>query len=645
VTVIALNRLGRSEGATLVHRLAGNLGALPPDVVDEIVERTDGVPLFVEELTKAVVEAGADRGYASISAVPSSSLAVPATLHASLLGRLDRLGPSAKNVAQVGAAIVRDFSHELLAAAVLLAEPELQDALRRLVEAGLVFQRGMPPMAEYLFKHALVQDTAYSTLLRGPRQALHQRIAEALEQRFPDSVETRPEILAHHYGEAALAELSVVYWGRAGRSSAARSAMAEAAAQFRKGLDQLALLPDTLERQRRELEFWSGLAAVLNAVKGFAAPETGHAYARARELWEQLGSPSEFLQIPYGQSIFHTIRGEFDLARCLDEHLLRLSRQHNDVIGLDLGHQSSGFNLMLAGRFARSRSHLEQALALYDPVFQPSLVDQAGDDPHINSQTFLGIVLFCLGFPDQALAETKAAIAEALRMGHLPSLALSLTYGARLHSLVGGNGALDGCTDQLGALAAEQGFPHWRALGAIYRGWAEVYSGNTAEGISLLSSGSSAYRSTGAEAWVPYHIALLAGACEIVGQVEEALTLLDEALQIVERTGERWFAAELNRHKGQLLLKQANPEAAEELYRKALSIAREQEAKLWELRATVSLARLRRDQGRHAEAGDLLAPVYGWFTEGFDTPDLKEAKALLDIWRRGACELPPPNPQ
>jgi predicted ATPase len=244
VTVIALNRLGRSEGATLVHRLAGNLGALPPDVVDEIVERTDGVPLFVEELTKAVVEAGADRGHVSISAVPASSVAVPATLHASLLGRLDRLGPSAKNAAQAGAAIGRDFSYELLAAAAPLAEPELQEALRRLVEAGLVFQRGAPPTAEYLFKHALVHDTAYSTLLRGPRQALHRRIAEALEQRFPDFVETRPEILAHHYGEAAIADKAITYWHLAGKSSVAKSAVREATAQLRRGLGLLEGLPE-----------------------------------------------------------------------------------------------------------------------------------------------------------------------------------------------------------------------------------------------------------------------------------------------------------------------------------------------------------------------------------------------------------------
>ena len=284
VTVIALNRLGRNDGARLVHRLAGNLGALPRDVVDEIVERTDGVPLFVEELTKAVVEAGADRGNVPISAVPPSSLAVPATLHASLLGRLDRLGPAARNVAQVGATIGRDFSYELLAAAVQLAEPELQEALRRLVEAGLVFQRGVPPAAEYLFKHALVQDTAYSTLLRGPRQALHRGIAEALEQRFPDFVETRPEIVAHHYGEAAMADKAIAYWHQAGKLSVAKSAVREAIAQLRRGLSLLDGLPETRERKQLELDIQVTLAAALMAGKGYADPEVAAALERANRL-------------------------------------------------------------------------------------------------------------------------------------------------------------------------------------------------------------------------------------------------------------------------------------------------------------------------------------------------------------------------
>jgi predicted ATPase len=242
----------------------------------------------------------------------------------------------------------------------------------------------------------------------------------------------------------------------------------------------------------------------------------------------------------------------------------------------------------------------------------------------------LGIVLFCLGYPDQGLARGNAAIAEARRLAHPPSLAASLTLGTRLLSLVGDNAALNEQADELVAVAAEQGFPYWRAQGTIYRGWVTVKNGDLTEGIPLLRSGPVASRATGAELFVPHYVALLAEACEIAGQVEEGLTLSDEALQIVERTGERWFAAELNRHKGQLLLRQGHSAAAEELYRKALDIAEEQGAKLWELRAAVSLARLRRDQGRPAEARDLLAPVYGWFTEGFDTPDLQEAKALLE---------------
>jgi predicted ATPase len=368
----------------------------------------------------------------------------------------------------------------------------------------------------------------------------------------------------------------------------------------------------------------------LLAVKGFAAPETGQAYAQARELWELLGSPSEFLQVPFGQSLYHTARGELDLARRLDEDLLRLSAQRNDPAGLVLGHHSSGRTLMFAGRFASSRSHLEEALALYDPTSHGALVHQVGFHPQAVPQAYLGIVLFCLGFPNWALVPTGAAIAEARRLAHPPSVAASLNMGARLLSLAGDYAALGEWADQLVNVATEQGFAHWRAEGTIYRGWVTVKQGDVTEGISLLRSGSATYRATGAEMWTPHHTSFLAKAYEIAGQVDAAVSQLDKALQIVERTGERWLEAELYRHKGQLLLRQGNTEVAEELYRKALSIAEKQEAKLWELRAAVSLARLRRDQGRRTEARDLLAPIYNWFTEGFDTADLKEAKALLD---------------
>jgi predicted ATPase len=488
----------------------------------------------------------------------------------------------------------------------------------------------MPPDAVYSFKHALVQDAAHGSLLRSTRQRLHAQIAGALETHFPELTDTQPELFAQHYAEAGLLENSVAYWGKAGRRSTTRSAMAEAVAQFRKGLDQLALLPVSPEHQQQELEFHSAVGAALQAVKGLAAPEAGEAYARARILWEQLGSPSEFLRVPYGQSIYHMNRGELDLAQRLGEDLLRLSGQRNDPAGLVLGHLSFARTLMLSGRFASSRSHLGEVLALYDPISHRSLVQQVLLDPQVFSQASLGIVLFCLGYPDQALAQSNAAIVEARRVAHLPSLTVTLAWAALLLSLVGENAALGERVDQLVAVAAEQGLLLWRAHGTILCGCVKVKNGDVAEGISLLRDGSAAYRATGAETWMPSYIAFLARAYEIAGQMEDALTHLDDALQIVERTGERWLEAELHRQRGQLLLQQGNPEAAEQLYRKALSIAREQEAKLWELRAAVSLARLRRDQDRHAEARDLLAPIYGWFTEGFDTPDLKDAKALLD---------------
>ncbi len=619
VTMLALSRLDRRDRAALVEHIAGDK-ALPDEVITQIADRTDGVPLFVEELTKSVLESG----------VPL--VGIPATLHDSLMARLDRLA-SVRRVAQIGSAIGREFPYALLHAVSRLPEAELQDALTRLVASELVFQRGIPPEAVYSFKHALVQDAAHGSLLRSSRQQLHAQIAEALEARSPELMDSQPELFAQHYAEAGLVEKSIACWGKAGRRSAARSAMAEAAAQFQKGLDQLKLLPDTPERKRQELELHSALGAVLIAVKGFAAPETGHVYARAQELWEKLGSPTEFLHLPFGQSFYHVVRGELDRAQRFDENLLRLSHQRNDSSGLVLGHHSSGRTLFYRGRFASSRSHQEEALALYDPISHRSLVGQAGFSPHVGVLGYLALALFCLGFPDQALARSGAAIAEARRLAHPPSLAVSLALGARLFSLVGDNAASDERADQLVAVTTEQGFPHWGAAGDIFRGWAKAKNSDLTEAIALLRSGSTAFRATGAEVWMPQHTALLARAYEIAGQIDEAVTLLDDALQIVERTGERWLEAELYRHKGQLLLRQGHSEAAEELYRKALSIAGEQEAKLWELRAAASLARLRRDQGRHTEARDLLAPVYGWFTEGFDTPDLKEAKALLDELR------------
>jgi tetratricopeptide (TPR) repeat protein len=616
VSMVALNRLDRRDRTTLVEQIA-NGKALPDEVVAQIADRTDGVPLFVEELTKSVLESGAPL------------VGIPTTLHDSLMARLDRLA-SVRRVAQIGAAIGRDFSYELLHAVSRLSDDQLQAALARLVASELVFQRGTPPDAIYSFKHGLVQDAAHGSLLRSTRQQLHAQIAEALETHFPEMMDSQPELIAQHYAEAELVEKSVAYWGKAGRKSVALSAMVEAAAQLQKGLDQLALLPDSPERKRQDLELRSSLGWALVAVRGEAAPESGQNFARARELWEELDSPSEFLGIPFAQSIHHTTRGELDLALRLTDDLLRLSRQRNDFAGLVLGHFSAGRTLMLAGRFASCRLHLEEVLTLDDRFSHRALGLQMGIHPHVGSRGYLGMALLCLGFPDQALTQGDTSIAVARRLAHPLSLAAGLVISTRMLALLGDNAALRKRADELVAVAAEQGFSQWRADGMIHRGWIKVKNGDVAEGLSLLRSGSTAFRATGAVMYMPYHMALLARGCEIARQYEEASALLDDAFQIVERTGERWLQAELYRHKGQLLLRQGHVEAAEELYCKALSIAKEQEAKLWELRAAVNLAQLRRYQGRRAEARDLLEPVYGWFTEGSDTPDLKEAKALLD---------------
>jgi DNA-binding winged helix-turn-helix (wHTH) protein/predicted ATPase len=627
VTMLALNRLDRRDRMGLVEQIAGK--ALPEEVVAQIADRTDGVPLFVEELTKSVLESGLLREeanqYVLRGALPA--LAIPKTLHASLTARLDR-SRSVRRVAQIGAAIGRDFSYELLGAVSRMPKDELQAGLADLVASELAFQRGIPPDAVYSFKHALVRDAAHDSLLRSARQQLHAQIAEALETYFPEVMENQPELLAQHFAEAGRVEQSVAYWSKAGHRSAARSATAEAVAQFRKALDQLALLPDNSQRQRQELEYRSALGAVLIAVKGHVAPETGQAYARARELWEELGSPTEFLNVPAGQSRYHLYRAEFDLAQRLAEDLLRLSRQRNDTAGLFLGDVYTGLNLMFTGRFAASRLRLEEARAVHDPMFEPWLTHQTGVNHHVNSQVYLGIVLLCLGYPEQAVRQGNAAIAEARSLGHLQSLVTSLTLLAFLLSEARDDTALGERLEELALAVAEQSFAY--TADPIFRGWLEVKHGRITDGLPLLRGGVATVRARGSVLWRPYFFALLARACERAGQLEEATALLDEVLQIVEKTGECWFAAELHRHKGRLLLRQGHPEAAAGLYRNALSIAQEQEAKLWELRAAASLAQLRRDQGCHVEARDLLAPVYGWFTEGFDTPDLKEAKALLD---------------
>jgi predicted ATPase len=636
VTVIALNRLRRSEGATLVHRLAGNLGALPPDVVDEIVERTDGVPLFVEDLTKAVLEAGADRGYASMSAVPASSLAVPATLHASLLGRLDRLGPSAKTVAQVGAAIGRDFSHELLAAAAPLAEPELQEALRRLVEAGLVFQRGLPPVAEYLFKHALVQDTAYSTLLRGPRQALHRRIAEALEQRFPDVVETRPEILAHHYGEAAIAAIAdkaIGYWHRAGKSSVAKSAMHEAVAQLRRGLSLLDGLPETRERKQLELDIHVTLTTALMASKGFADPEVAAAVERANRLVTEtgaVGTPLHF-SVLYGLWVSTANRGAIAAALEHATNFLSFAQSQPSSGPLLVGHRILGHTLICSGDYLAALAHFETAASLYRSDEHRDSAFHYGQNIGVAAFVQLSLALWHCGYPDQSVRAADRALAYSRELGHAYSLSVAFYYAGMAAVFARDVATLYAHSNDCVAIASEHGFALWAAFGRILQGWADAQKGEATTGIARIRDGLAAIEATGTRVYKPFHLALLAEALALAGEIEEALTVLDDALAKAVASGERGRNAEIHRLRGELTgrLPHPDPAKAEDSFRTAVAIAREQGTRGYELRAATSLARLWREQGRRGEARDLLAPLYGSFTEGFGTADLKEAAALL----------------
>ena len=626
VTALTLNRLDRREGAALVQRVTGN-AALPDDILAEIVERTDGVPLFVEELTKAVLEAGAAGSPAALLGAASASLAVPATLHASLVARLDRLGAGAREVAQIGSVIGREFAYELLAAVACVDEGELRRAADRLVDAGLVFRRGTPPEATFLFKHALVQDAAYGTVLRSKRQALHARIAEVLEAQFPETVDTQPERLARHFAQAGVATKAVAYCLKAGQRAMDRSAMPEALTHMTKGLELLSTLPEGTERDRQELDLQVAFGKTLIAAKGYSAPETGRAYARARELCQRLGDSSQLFAVLRGQYVFHNVRAELRKARGLAEQLLDLAQHDQDPAHLLEAHRALGHTLLFLGEFTTARSHVQQGLALCDlPARRPAAI-LYGQHSGITCLSSAAYGLWFLGYPDQASATSDAAVSWARELSHPFSLAFALYYATQIRRVR--REAYD--TSALMALTNEQGFVYWSALGTIDEGWGLVAQGATAAGIARIGEGLAAYRATGAALYGSEQLGILAEAHGRNGEPDEGLRVLADALALVDRTKEAYAAAELHRLQGDLLLQRdrADQPAAEAAYRTAIEIARAQRARSWELRAATSLARLWRDQDKRAEACDLLAPVYGWFTEGFDTPDLRQAKALL----------------
>jgi class 3 adenylate cyclase/predicted ATPase len=621
---ISLSRLGADDSATLVRRI---VGSLPPDTVHEIVERTDGVPLFVEELTKAVAEAGTqDR----LAAVPRAVLAIPATLHASLLARLDRLGPVAKEVAQVGAAIGREFSYDLLAAVAERSTSDLKTALDRLTEAGLAFQRGTPPNATFLFKHALVQDAAYGTLLRSRRQSLHARIASALETQFREVVLAQPELLAHHCAEAGLVEKAIGYFVAAGQRAIARSSMREAGAQLTKGLDLLPGLPEGLSRQEHELNLRIALGRALMATHGWAAPETGETYARVRLLCEQLNQQQHLGAALTGQWSHDFGRGHLGLALERAEALWQLGEVRNDAILASLGRLSAGQAHFYLGHFAPARADLEHSLLLFDPAQRRDFHALTTADPHVMTLVYLARTLACLGYLTQAQVWREAALAEARHLEHIFTLTFALGVACLGACSEGSVATALRWAEELLALTADHDFPFWQTIGAIHRGCCLTMMGRNTETITQVAQDFAAYRSMGGIVHLPVLLTILAEACGKARRPTEGLAHLSEAVEIMETTQSRAVEAELHRVRGELLLLLGKHAAAEDSYAVALAVGRSQGARLWELRAATSLAYLWRDQGKFGEASALLTPVYGLFTEGFDTPVLEKAKALLD---------------
>jgi class 3 adenylate cyclase/tetratricopeptide (TPR) repeat protein len=624
VTVLTLGRLDRHNTAAMVANVAGNT-ALPPEIMAEIAERTDGVPLFVEELTKAVLESG-NQAPASLSSVPHTASSVPATLHASLMARLDRLGSAAKDVAQTGAAIGREFDFELLASTTDMPEPQLREALDRLTNAGLLFVRGTPPESSYVFKHALVQDAAYGTLLRSRRQVLHIRIATTLEDQFPEIVLAQPALLAQHCEAAGLAEQAVAYWLKAGHQALAHSTMAEAVAQLRKGLDVLAGQPGSPWRQQQELDLQAALASALTATKGWSASDVDEALARARTLAEQLDRPEYLVPLITGQGTLHCVRSEHRRALPLGDQLERIGQARNDAAAQFLGHYTHGVSRFCLGEFAAARAPLERCMGLADPAHR--IAGGLSFDPCVTAISYLALTLACLGYIDQARSRMDEALSEARQLRHVHTLTHVLCF-ANFLGWISGSPMVH--TEEMLALTSENGFPFYLGWALAFRGRSLIAAGQAQDGLTLLAQGLAELRPTGGVVCLPLLFTWFAESHATLGQPVEERNCLAEARQIVETTDERLFEAELlHRVAGDLLSAVGDRAAAEEHFRRAITVAERQGAKLFQLRASTSLARLWRDHGKRAEARALLGPIYNWFTEGFDAPDLKDAKALLD---------------
>jgi class 3 adenylate cyclase/tetratricopeptide (TPR) repeat protein len=635
VTTVSLTRLNRRNGAALIERVTAGK-ALPTDVMDQILARTDGVPLFVEELTKTVLETGLlqERDGHYVLNRPLPAMAIPTTLHASLMARLDRLAP-VREVAQIGAVVGREFSYELLSIVAGLPGERLEEALAQLVRSELIFCRGEIPRAVYTFKHALVRDAAYSGLLKSRRAGLHAMIAEAFEQRFPEIVEAQPETVAHHLTEAGLFEKAAGYWLQAGKKAAMRSANLEAIAHLERGIEATVHLADGARKDRLELDFQVALGPCLIATQGPASNKAVVTFARGRELCERLGDPPEQLQIMFWLTTASVIRGELPVAQETIAALLHLAETRRDRPALLNATRGQAMIRLFMGRLTDAREAIERAVAEFDASSEDERLAAraAGQDAGVADLALMSWVLWLLGHFDAAITHMDAAIQRADAISHPHSQAYACYYASVLHALRGEISRAQRYAERCHGLSEEHGFRQWHGLARAVRGICVTLLGSSSRADEEIRAAMDEYRGAGYQLGITALYVLLCPTLLLGQDYEAALALIEQGLTTTSRNSERIFEAELYRLKARTFILRGSPDLGTELLHRALATARSQHAKALELRAATDLAALWMDQGRREEALKVLKPIHGWFTEGLETQDLKQARVLLDqLW-------------
>jgi predicted ATPase len=662
-TQLRLDPLGREEAEELLTALLGERAEVQ-DLKQLILAKSEGNPFFLEEIVQALV----DRGVLVRNAVrgarfkltpttpPLTEIQLPATVQGVLAARIDRLPAEEKALLQTLAVLGRGFSCSLLERVMARPAEELYRLLSQLQGGEFIHERAIYPESSYTFKHTLTQEVAYNSLLPEQRRLLHERTAYAIEELFHDRLEEHYSGLAHHYRRSGNAMKAVVYLQLAGQQAVQQSAYAEAIGHVNTALELLRTLPDTVERRERELALQITLGPALMATKGFGAPEVEAVFTRARELCQQVGDTPQLYMVLQGLSGFYALRVKFQTLRELMEQRLSLAQRLRNPALLAQAHLAYGHGLLALGEMASARAHLEQGVALYNPEQHHSLVFGGGLDP--SGRDHAALVLWLLGYPDQAMESLHNVLTAVQKRPHPFSLAVALLFAAVLHQLRGEAPPAQERAEAAVTLSNRQGFAAFLAMGSLLRGWALAEQERRLEGIAHIREGLDGWRAAGNELLRPYFLSLLADACGKAGQAEDGLRILGEALATVHSTGERWWEAEIQRLRGELLLRQAvgkwesratptetamMPEAdigesdrssklieAETCFRQALDTAKRQQAKSLELRAALSLSELWECRGKRDAARGLLAETYGWFTEGFDTADLKAAKARLD---------------